>query len=88
MLSTSLLSLSLGDTSPTSFAAAQTHRELLALQPAPGVRFDGGVGDGTDAKEIVGGTKREDRGIVQDGDGVCAHGAGVNALVVDRFEGR
>jgi len=60
---------------------------LHALQPAPGVRFDNAVAAPPHPEP------RNDNGDEdEDGDGgtekVYAHRAGVNALAVDRFEGR
>ncbi|KAI9729052.1 MAG: hypothetical protein M1828_000137 [Chrysothrix sp. TS-e1954] len=83
MLTTSLLSRSLGDTTAHGFAQEQEERLLRAIQPAPYTRFD--------ATPQV----RDSHGAsagVNEGDDVetpaIAHKTGVNALTVDRFEGR
>jgi len=97
MLSHHLLTRSI-DPSPASspntssalsltLAQFQTTRMLHALQPAPGVRFDNAAAAPPRPEP------RNDNGDEdEDGDGgtekVYAHRAGVNALVVDRFEGR
>lgn len=74
MLSTSLLSRSLAQTSPFSLAQDQTNRLVNAIQPAPHVRFRGAH------------TLR--RKHVGDDDVAIAHSAGVNVAVVEKFEGR
>ncbi|KAI9814888.1 MAG: hypothetical protein M1832_005616 [Thelocarpon impressellum] len=70
----------LGIVPPRTLARHFTSSLLHALQPAPGVRFssaltpaDGSATRAEDGEEEV---------------AVKAHGSGVNALVVDRFEGR
>ena len=92
MLTTELLTRSRGVTSATSTAQTLIHRQLLALQPAPRIRFDGQEPNNTskgsrrlrddDFGESVvsGGTRGEEACL--------AHKAGVNALAIDQFEGR
>lgn len=75
MLSTSLLSRSLAQTSPFELAQDQTNRLVNAIQPAPHVRFRGPHG-----------LKRKHAD--SNDDMAIAHSAGVNAAVVDKFEGR
>ncbi|KAI9818032.1 MAG: hypothetical protein M1827_000656 [Pycnora praestabilis] len=77
-----LLNRSVGSISPQALARAQTTRLVHALQPAPTVRFSSSHG-GTSTAKVDG----EELG---DGDTVelWAHKAGVNALIVDNFEGR
>lgn len=73
-----LLDRSTGQRSPQNFARIQTTRLIHAIQPFPGLRFDGGE------KEVV----------IQDGEAgetgpepgeskIWAHQAGVNALALD-----
>lgn len=88
MLTTSLLSRSLAQTSPRDLARAQNSRLIHALQPAPRVRFEGeasgraeAVGDGTGEPD----DSNDDEAGVRT---VFAHRAGVNAITVDKFEGR
>ena len=75
MLTTSLLSRSLDQTSAFAFAQEYTTRLVNALQPAPHVRF-------RSAQSKARKTTRDEEDIA------IAHAAGVNAVVVDRFEGR
>ena len=85
MLTASLLSRSLGDASPSALRQEQSTRLLHALQPAPHIRFDNVVRpneqNGGDAPDTQ-------RGVVEEEQETFAHKVGVNALVVDRFEGR
>lgn len=79
MLATDLFTRALGQTSPFSLAQDQTTRLLHAIQPAPHVRFEGHS------------PKASVRARIQDeGDeaSAIAHTAGVNAIVIDKFEGR
>ncbi|KAI9835665.1 MAG: hypothetical protein M1837_003678 [Sclerophora amabilis] len=74
-----LLNRSLGTISPQALSRAQTTRLVHALQPAPGVKFDSNRGSGSQDGAQLG----------SDGQpATWAHRAGVNSLVVDRFEGR
>ncbi len=114
MLTTSLLSRALGTASPFSVAQIHTSRLLLAIQPAPGVRFvstvdaqpkHGGNADAPTATglgdSVRGVMSRRDIALsnagmeltssdaaVEEEHEVKAHRAGVNAVVVDKFEGR
>ena len=72
-----LLSRSLGFVGPQVLQKAQTTGLLHALQAAPTIRFNSG-GDAPERKPHDDGTDRD----------VWAHQAGVNTLVIDRFEGR
>lgn len=76
-----LLSRSLGSIGPQSLQRAETNRLLHAVQPAPGIRFDGSDDTATPASISAAGGDR----ALSD---TWAHKAGVNALVIDRFEGR
>ena len=76
-----LLSRSLGSVGPQSLQRAESNRLLHAIQPTPGVRFDGSDDTATSTltpREIGDGLSSE----------IWAHKAGVNALVIDKFEGR
>jgi len=86
MLATSLLSRSLADITPHSFARAQNNRLIHALQPAPRVRFNGDAGADVSSKQRR--KENEDDDSDEEGETVSAHRAGVNAITVDRFEGR
>lgn len=92
MLTTELLTRSFGLTSSTSTAPAQIHRQLLALQPAPRIRYDGQEANNatTPSRAIAEQDEDYDRtpGARDGQDGCFAHKAGVNALAIDRFEGR
>jgi len=88
MLATSLLSRSLADISPRDFARAQNNRLIHALQPAPRVRFNGDAGGSAPGKDAIRRRDREDDDSDEEGETVFAHRAGVNAITVDRFEGR
>lgn len=76
-----LLNRQLAQISPQALSAAQSQRLLSALQLAPAVRFgwtpdgDGAPGDNED-------------GIPRSELNKKAHAAGVNAITIDRFEGR
>lgn len=76
-----LLSRSLGSIGPQSLQRAETNRLLHAVQPAPGIRFDGS----DDALASVSIPTAGGDGALYE---TWAHKAGVNALVIDRFEGR
>jgi len=89
MLATSLLTRSLAQTPHRDLARAQTNRLIHALQPAPRVGFNGGLGT-ADADMARDG---DDADVESDEDGrrvrtVFAHRVGVNAITVDKFEGR
>ena len=75
-----LLSRSLGIFGPPTFQRAESDRLLQAIQAAPKVTFDSSDASLGDATQhgVVDGENPEG----------WAHRAGVNALVIDRFEGR
>ena len=74
-----LLSRSLGIFGPQTFQRAESDRLLHAIQACPNVIFDS-----SDAPApLCDATQHETR----DGN-TWAHRAGVNSLVIDRFEGR
>ena len=72
-----LLNRQLGSISQQAFAHAQNNRLLQALQATPSVHFalqlpDDSSHEGNDEYRATG----------------VAHAAGVNAIAIDRFEGR
>ena len=77
-----LLTRALGAAGPQVFQQAEKARQLNSLQAAPNVHFDGRSENPSHDRH----SKSHD----EDGQGlqVWAHPAGVNCLVVDRFEGR
>ena len=77
-----LLSRSLGTFGPQTFQRAESDRLLQAIQAAPNVCFDS-----SDAPARLCDTTQHDVGNVDTPD-FWAHRAGVNSLVIDRFEGR
>ena len=74
-----LLGRELGTISSKTLQQAETNNLLLALQAAPGIRFDG-----TDAATTAAG-QSHGTGSSED---VWAHRAGVNCITIDKFEGR
>lgn len=79
MLSTDLLTRSLGEISAFSLAQDQTTRQVNAIQPAARIRFEG-------VHPAKGAHKS--RPSDDDEDIAIAHTAGTNAIVIDKFEGR
>ena len=82
-MTSNLLSRSLGAIGSQAFQQAETTRLLYALEAAPGVHFDSSsrgsqVADHYDAKGKDVGDAEPQR----------AHPAGVNSIVIDRFEGK
>ena len=80
MLATQILDRSTGVLTSSAFARKQTSRLVHALQPAPHVHFDGSQ-DHEAGKDI---SARQGEDLSQ----CLAHRSGVNALTVERFEGR
>jgi DNA excision repair protein ERCC-8 len=78
-----LFDRSTGSLKPNAFARLQSTHLVYDIQQAPGHQFDGGESSRVDL-ETVGTVADVDNGNVKS----CAHLAGINALVVDRFEGR
>lgn len=76
-----LLNRQLGQTSHQALAAAQNQRLLSALQIAPDQRF---AWRKEDERGASGNDDRGARAELQS----KAHAAGVNAVTIDRFEGR
>lgn len=77
-----LLNRSLGVSGPQALQQVQTTRLVHALQAAPDVRFDS-------SDEVRPAQERRRHGEDEEvGPDVWAHRAGVNCLVVDKFEGR
>ena len=79
-----LLNRSLGSVSPRDFARFETERRLHALSPSS-ARFDHHVpqqtadeNNETESNDALSGKQREP----------IAHPAGVNAITIDKFEGR
>lgn len=69
-----LFGRALGTVSSQSLQRAHCVGLLHAIQPAPGIRFDG-----SDGQHHDGNLER---------DTVLAHKAGVNCITIDKFEGR
>lgn len=93
MLTSDLLTRSLGLTATDDFARNQNTRLIHALQPAPRVRFAGETYIGNNPRNATGGGAGEglsddDEDEEEAGNVVVAHRAGVNAITVDKFEGR
>jgi DNA excision repair protein ERCC-8 len=78
-----LFDRSTGSLKPNAFARLQSTHLVYDIQQAPSHKFDGGESSWVDS-ETVGTEVDVDNGDVK----ACAHLAGINALVVDRFEGR
>jgi len=82
-----LFERSTGVRGPQSFARLYATQLLSAIQPAPNLRFDGGetshsIDDDDQRPESSSHTKEE--AVPK----IWAHQEGVNALAIDRFEGR
>ena len=77
-----LLNRSLGAIGPQAFQRAETTRLLHALQASPDVRFES-RNNGILNSKARAADESEDGSI-----GSRAHPAGVNSLVIDRFEGK
>ena len=69
-----LFGRALGTVSPQALQRAHSTGLLHAIQPAPGIRFDG--------RDSQSHAEQPERGAV------CAHKAGVNCITIDKFEGR
>lgn len=80
-MNSNLLGRELGSVTPQALQAAETSRLLHSLHAAPGVRFD--ASDGLVPATNI---RNEDGGKEQQS--LWAHRAGVNCIVIDRFEGR
>lgn len=82
-----LLERATGNLGPNAFARLETDRLLRSFRPAPHLRFDGGhEGVRTSADAAEGSSSTLDpRGR---GDHLWAHQSGVNALALERFDGR
>ncbi|KAI1344894.1 WD40 repeat-like protein [Xylariaceae sp. FL0016] len=76
-----LLDRSTGSLGPNVFARLQTTQLLTSFQPAPQFRFDGGERAGTALR--AGETSSQ-----HPASPIWAHKAGVNALALERFDGR
>lgn len=73
-----LFGRALGTFSPTALQRAELLRLVHALDVAPAVRFDGSDGSAATVNPEEGGGR----------DTIWAHKAGLNAIVIDKFEGR
>jgi DNA excision repair protein ERCC-8 len=78
-----LFDRSTGSIRPKAFARLQLTQLLYGIQQAPSHQFDGG-----ESFEVGSETVRRGANIDSDNVKACAHLAGINALVVDQFEGR
>ncbi|KAI1104513.1 WD40 repeat-like protein [Jackrogersella minutella] len=77
-----LLERSIGNLGPNVFARLQTTQLLNSFRPAPEFRFDGGE-RGTAVRDHESGSVAPDPTST-----LWAHQAGVNALALERFDGR
>jgi hypothetical protein len=78
-----LFDRSTGSLRQNAFARLQLTHLIHDIQQAPNYKFNGGESSEVDS-DTVGIAADEDNGIAK----ACAHLAGINALVVDQFEGR
>jgi DNA excision repair protein ERCC-8 len=78
-----LFDRSTGSVGPNVFARLQTTKLLQSFRAAPHIRFDGGE-RGTAIQQDEPGSS-EGPTLRR---GIWAHQAGVNALAIDRFDGR
>lgn len=76
-----LLNRQLGSISPQALANAQNNRLLASLRGAPNVKF----ALRTPGEAESSNDNQNDESLEQE---PKAHGAGVNSITVDRFEGR
>ncbi|KAI0179345.1 WD40 repeat-like protein [Hypoxylon sp. FL1284] len=79
-----LLERSTGGIGPNVFARLQTTQLLNSFGPAPGFRFDGGERVNKVQHDRIGSEALGTEGTSS----IWAHQAGVNALALDRFDGR
>lgn len=76
-----------GALGPNVFAKLETTRLLSSFRPAPHHRFDGGeTGSAIDNGE--GSSRGSNAVITNQKQHIWAHQAGVNALALERFDGR
>lgn len=90
-MNSQLFGRALGTISPQSVQRATTTQLLRAIDAAPQVQFDGTEGVAASSTSASGTTTSAydgSRGGASRGGEVVAHRAGVNCLVVDKFEGR
>jgi hypothetical protein len=78
-----LFDRSTGSLKPGAFARLHSTHLIYDIQQAPSHHFDGGESSRVDL-DTVSTEANVDNGNVK----ACAHLAGINSLVVDRFEGR
>lgn len=79
-----LFDRSTGSLGPNVFAKLQTARLLSAFRPEPRLRFDGGE----KGNAIHDNDEGEGALPVNEKHAVWAHQSGVNALALERFDGR
>jgi DNA excision repair protein ERCC-8 len=78
-----LFDRSTGSLQPNAFARLWSTQLIYDTQLAPNFRFDGGESSNDESETL--GTEAD----VRDSNlNICAQRAGINTLVVDRFEGR
>jgi hypothetical protein len=68
---------------PNAFARLRSTQLIYDVHLAPNIRFDGG-----ESSTLESATFWPEADVSNDKLNICAHQAGINALVVDRFEGR
>lgn len=78
-----LFDRSTGSLKPKAFARLQSTHLIYDIQQAPSHQFDGGESSTVDSEAV-----NTEVDVNNDSVKAFAHLAGVNALVVDRFEGR
>jgi DNA excision repair protein ERCC-8 len=78
-----LFDRSTGSLKPNAFARLQSTRLIYDIQQAPNHKFDGGENSRVDSETVS-----TEADVDNDNVKACAHLAGINALVVDQFEGR
>jgi DNA excision repair protein ERCC-8 len=78
-----LFDRSTGSLKPNAFARLKSTQLIYDIQLAPNLRFDGDESSTDESAPL------EVEANIGDGKlNICAHQAGINALVVDRFDGR
>lgn len=77
-----LFDRSTGSLKPNAFARLYATQLIYYIQSTPNLRFDGSESSNIDSVTIR-------TGEIEDvNSNICAHKAGINALVVDRYDGR
>ncbi|RFU28527.1 hypothetical protein B7463_g7798, partial [Scytalidium lignicola] len=83
-----LLDRSTGTLSPRAFARIQTAQRVYTIQPTPSLRFNGGEREAPPPHDTTGWSEELQAENKPNEVKVWAHQSGVNALAIDRFEGR